>query len=199
MHIRLATASDADVIAQLMIKVFDEDPLMNWFFRKDNKRAQGQKVFYDFVIKSYCLPQHLSWVTDDLQGAALWIPSEKWEPGFLMQISMASVIIRAFGLRNSLMKLRERQKIDTRHPKQAHYYLSCLGVNRDLRGRGIGTALLEPMLYRSDNEGRGCYLETTLERSVSFYQRFGFSVTETLLIGPEKIKVWLMWRNPIKS
>lgn len=198
MTIRLASKEDTEAIKNLVKKVFREDPLMTWFLLQDHRRNAAMETFYDFMVTSYCLPHDLCWVTTDVSGAALWTPPGKWELSLMRQLSMIGVIIRSFGWRNLLLKFSERQKIDRRHPRKPHYYLAALGVSKELRGQGVGSALIKPILDRSDQEGIGCYLETSLKRNLSFYQRHGFIVTEQLGVGPEKFPLWLMWRDPMK-
>ena len=197
--IRLASQEDGKAIKDLMKKVFCDDPLMIWFLLQDQRRDAALETFYDFMVNTYGLPQGLCWVTADISGAALWMPPGKWEPPLLQQFSMIGVIVRSFGWRNLMLKFSERQKIDRCHPHQPHYYLSGLGVSQELRGQGIGSALIKPMLDRSDQEGLGCYLETSLERNLNFYQRHGFAVTQQLSIGPDKFPIWTMWRDPKNS
>ncbi len=196
MAIRLASQEDAKAIKDLFKKVFSDDPLMIWFLRQDHRREAALETFYDFMVYTYCLPHGLCWVTAEVAGAALWIPPGKWELPLIRQFSMMGVIVRSFGWRNLLPKFSERQKIDRPHPRTPHYYLAGLGVSEELRGQGVGSALIKPMLDRSDEEGIGCYLETSLERNLNFYQRHGFTVTQELSIGPDRFPVWLMWRNP---
>jgi ribosomal protein S18 acetylase RimI-like enzyme len=171
---------------------------MTWFLLQDHRRDAALETFYDFMVNTYSLPHGLCWVTEDVTGAALWMPPGKWELSLTKQFSMIGVIMRSFGWRNLLSKFSERQKIDRCHPHKPHYYLAGLGVNKELRGQGVGSALIQPILDRSDQEGIGCYLETNLERNLTFYQRHGFSVTRQLGIGAAKIPVWLMWRDPKK-
>jgi ribosomal protein S18 acetylase RimI-like enzyme len=196
MEIRLASKKDAQAIKDLVKGVFRDDPLMAWFLRRDHRREAGLEVFYDFTVNTYCLPQNLTWVTDDVSGTALWMPPGKWDLPPTMLPAMIGVIIRAFGWGNLMYKFGERQKIDACHPSKPHYYLAGLAVREELRGRGVGSALIRPILDRSDREGAGCYLEVSLERNLGFYQRHGFAVTQKLGIGPEKFPVWIMWRDP---
>lgn len=196
MQIRLASKEDSEAIKDLVKKVFCDDPLMTWFLLQDHRRDAALEAFYDFMVNSYCLPQGLCWVTTDVSGAALWMPPGKWGLSLIKQFSMVGVIVRSFGWRDLLLKFSERQKIDNCHPRKPHYYLAGLGVSEELRGQGVGSALIKPILDRSDQEGLGCYLETNLERNLNFYQRHGFTATQQLDIGPNKLPVWLMWRDP---
>jgi ribosomal protein S18 acetylase RimI-like enzyme len=199
MDIRPATKADAEAIKELAKKAFCDDPLMNWFLLQDRRREAALESFYDFMVNAYCLPRGLTWVADDVSGAAMWMPPGKWEPPPAMQFTMVGVVIRSFGWRNLPLKFGERQRIDGCHPREPHYYLAGLAVREELRGRGIGSALIRPVLERSDREGIGCYLEASQERNVSFYRRHGFAVTRELAIGPEKVPVWIMGRDPKKD
>ena len=196
--IRLASKEDAEAIKDLVKKVFRDDPLMVWFLLQDHRRAAAFETFYDFMVNTFCLPHGLCWVTPDVSGAALWMPPGKWELTPIKQFSMIGVIVRSFGWRSLMLKYGERQKIDKCHPRKPHYYLAGLGVSQELRGQGVGSALIKPILDRSDREGIGCYLETSLERNLNFYQRHGFTVTQQLGIGPDKFPLWLMWRDPTR-
>lgn len=196
MTIRLASKEDAEAIKDLVKKVFRDDPLMIWYLLQDHRQAAASEIFFDFLVNTYCLPHGLCWVTADVSGAALWTPPGKWELPLMRQFSLIGVIVRSFGWRSLMLKFSERQKIDRHHPRIPHYYLAALGVSKELRGQGVGSALLKPILDRSDREGIGCYLETSLERNLNFYQRHGFIVTQRLGIGPDKFPLWLMWRDP---
>ena len=63
------------------------------------------------------------------------------------------------------------------------------------RGRGIGAALLAPVLDLCDEEGLPAYLESSKDSNVPYYRRFAFDVTTpfTLKGGPT---LHFMWRDP---
>lgn len=196
MEIRLASKDDGEAIKELFKRVFCDDPLMNWFLLQDHRREAALETFYDFMVNTYALPHGLCWVTEDVSGAALWMPPGKWELSPLKQFSTVSVIIRSFGWKDLMLKFRERQKIDSYHPQKPHYYLAGIGVSEELRGQRVGSTLMKPILERSDLEGVGCYLETNLERNLNFYQQHGFTVSHQFSVGPDKLPIWIMWREP---
>ena len=52
------------------------------------------------------------------------------------------------------------------HPKgPEHWYLQYLGVEPRRQGKGLGGALLAPVLERCDGEGVPAHLETSTERN----------------------------------
>ena len=77
-----------------------------------------------------------------------------------------------------------------------HWYLMILGVEPARQGQGVGSALLAPMLARSDADSLPCYLETAKERNLPFYRRHGFEVRAQDAIPGGGPRVWMMVREP---
>jgi GNAT superfamily N-acetyltransferase len=84
---------------------------------------------------------------------------------------------------------------ERRHPRQRHYYLPYIGVRPAAQGRGLGTALLQPVLERCDRERLPAYLEASSPDNARLYRRLGFTTLETIRpLGSPPIE--LMIRNP---
>ncbi len=66
----------------------------------------------------------------------------------------------------------------------------------DDQGRGIGSALLRPVLTRCDREGVPAYLEASSERNRALYARHGFEVVERIELPGGGPPMWRMWREP---
>jgi len=84
----------------------------------------------------------------------------------------------------------------TRHlrPTTPHHLLAALGVLPSERGRGMGSALLAPMLGRADRDGVDAYLETSAPDNLPFYARLGFEVTGHICIADGGPPVWALVR-----
>ncbi len=65
-------------------------------------------------------------------------------------------------------------------PVPRHFYLAVLGIDPPHQGRGLGSALLAPVLELCDREAVHAYLESSKERNVDFYSRHGFRVTREI-------------------
>ncbi len=77
-------------------------------------------------------------------------------------------------------------------PAEAHWHLGPVGVERDLQGKGIGSALLKVFCDRMDAARVLAYLETDKSENVRFYKRFGFEVVAAdYVIG---VRNWFMAR-----
>jgi predicted N-acetyltransferase YhbS len=90
------------------------------------------------------------------------------------------------------------QAVERKHPKAPHYYLATLGTEPDFQRKGVGSAVMQPVLDRCDADGVPAYLESSKEVNVPYYRRHGFEVTDELKL-PDGPTLWLMWREPQSS
>ena len=89
-------------------------------------------------------------------------------PGYPPRDNLAAFRARA-------ERSRFAQLLDAAIPPEA-WYLSILGVDPTLQGRGIGARLLAPTLAEADAAGAVTWLETFTTRGASFYERVGFTL-----------------------
>jgi len=75
-----------------------------------------------------------------------------------------------------------------------HWYLWALGVEPGMQRRGIGGAIIRPVLDRADQGGLPCYLETANDRNLPFYQRHGFEVGGEHRAHSDGMTIWTMIR-----
>ncbi len=194
--IRKATYSDADRLIVSLSRAFDDDPLINWFVRQDDKRSYGFEALFRTCLCTLSLPLDEVYATDDCIGGALWYPPGKSKIGLIRQLSILPSMIRVSSLRGLIRFGIVADSVEKVHPKKKHYYLQFLGVDPDHQGKGLGSALLRPVLQKCDREGCGAYLENSKEANLDFYKRHGFAVTDEINPGRGAPPLWLMWRNP---
>ena len=92
--------------------------------------------------------------------------------------------------------LQVQSLVDGNHPREPHYYLFAIGTLPELRGRGIGSKLMRPMIERMDRERAPAYLENSKQQNLAFYERHGFEVVKTVQLPGGGPNLWLMWREP---
>ena len=153
------------------------------------------------MFETLLLVQHLahqSCYTDrDLAGGALWDPPGHWRMTFGQIVRSAPKMLRSLGTAIP-RALRVMTTVERQHPRSAHWYLAVLGTDPVHQGKGIGSALLAPVLERCDHEGVGAYLESSKNSNIPFYRRHGFEVTSEISL-PGGPSVWPMWRDPRPS
>ncbi len=149
------------------------------FFASDARLVRGRGRVY---------------TTPDTAGASLWAEPGHWRMPVSEMARSVPSLLPTFA--TSLPRaLRTLSAVERAHPTEAHWYLAVLGTDPSKQGRGIGSALLAPVLEECDTEGIPAYLESSKESNLPFYGRHGFEVTEEIQI-PGGPTIWGMWRDP---
>lgn len=191
---RQATHDDIRPLAAALARAFDDDPVMIWLFGdKSGKRVKRLARF--FAHEAHRHQKHGQVLTTaDHEGAAFWDAPDTWRPGFADLIRSLPILGPAINVRIP-RSLRGFQVIEAAHPRAPHWYLSVLGTDPPAQGKGVGRTLVQPILDRCDREGLGAYLESSKEKNISYYERFGFTVTGEVRL-PDGPLLWPMWRDP---
>lgn len=177
-----------------LARAFDDDPVTRWVF-PEKRYDERLRNWFALNLVKLNLRHRLVFTTEGYQGGAIWMPPETWALHVRDLLRVLPGNIRALGakLPSAFITLLD---IEKRHPKAPHYYLATLGTEPAWQGKGVGSALLQPVLARCDAEGVPAYLESSKERNVPFYARHGFEVTERMELRGGGPPLWLMWREP---
>jgi ribosomal protein S18 acetylase RimI-like enzyme len=187
--VRTATADDAPALARALARAFRDDPVAEFAHPRAGSRERRLEVFFAGRLRTL-VPEELCFCDDELRGAALWAPPDRWHAP--VRESLRWVRLVNHRTPQILAGLRQMERL---HPREPHLYLSVLGVAPEAQGRGLGSALMAPVLERCDREGVPAYLESSTDRNVAFYGRHGFRVVRETRF-PRGPGMWLMWRNP---
>jgi ribosomal protein S18 acetylase RimI-like enzyme len=194
-RVRKASADDVPAIARSLARAFFEDPVFAWLLPDAGDRLQRAERGFDFYLRKVYLPHDQCYTTDGAAGGALWLPPGTWHLGPLAQLRLLPGMIAATGSRLPQI-LRATATIESNHPTTPHYYLPFVGLEPALQGKGIGTALMRPILERCDRERMPAYLEASSPRNRACYLRQGFQVTEEFTFPRGGPPTWRMWRAP---
>ena len=150
---------------------------------------------FELSLRRIWMDQDVTYTTDGLVAAAIWELPDHWRLGVTQQLRMAPAFSRIYG-RHVPRALRAQIKLDSNHPTEPHYYLPFIGVAPDWQGRGLGAAVMAPILERCDRERMPAYLDATTHRNRALYERLGFTITEEFTLGKGAPPLWRMWRPP---
>jgi len=191
-----ATSADLVGVSDALADAFWNDPVMSWILREQQSRTRRLARLFSVQLRGHYLPLQTVWTTADRSGAALWAP-----PGHAI-IAPTTILrflpdmMRALG-RHAVRALRTLNHVERQHPKDPpHWYLGVLGTRQAAQGKGVGSALLAPILERCDEEGVPAYLESSKHANIAFYRRHGFEVTGEIALPFGGPSVWPMWRDP---
>jgi GNAT superfamily N-acetyltransferase len=193
--VRPLNASDVPTVTERLVRAFADDPVANFMFAGERRRTRGLRSFFTSQIRRTYLPGGHVYTTEDLGGAAVWGAPDRHRHGLvelLQLLPTAPYLVSA----RTVSALRLLFEVDGLHPKEPHWYLATLGTAPEHQHRGIGSALMGPVLSLADRDGVPAYLESSKERNVPFYARFGFEVVDELHSKSGRPTMWRMWREP---
>jgi GNAT superfamily N-acetyltransferase len=183
--------AELPAVAGVLARAFYDDPALTWTFPRDSKRMKQAERFWTIRL-THMAPQDEIYVTDDLAAAAAWTLPDRWHVSMRETRQLASMMLNP----RLPTLFRGLQRLERAHPHAPpHFYLAVIGTEPTRQGEGLGSALLQPVLEICDRDGLPAYLESSKERNVDFYTRFGFRVKQEVQL-PNGPPMWPMWRDP---
>jgi GNAT superfamily N-acetyltransferase len=192
---RVATEADADLVTRVLVDAFRGDPMWGtWAFPKPrSRRANRQVVFRAFVAGALRYPA--TWVAPGDTAVAMWIPPGGSGLTTEQEVQFEADLRARVGPDEASRILGTLDMFVAMEPVEPHYYLSLLGTDPALAGRGYGQRLLTHSLGAIDTEGAAAYLDCA-DQLVPLYMRFGFRVIGSFFL-PDGPRSNGMWRRPV--
>jgi GNAT superfamily N-acetyltransferase len=182
-------------MAGQLAATFWDDPVIDHVFRDEARRDAALRAYFTTQMRADYLAFGGCYTTEGHAGSAIWAPAGKplltGLPGILTMFPVLPYVWR-----NLATVVRVLNVVEGMHPHQPHWYLASLGTAVDMQGKGVGGALMAPVLRHCDAEGIPAYLESSKERNVPFYRRHGFEVVKEVPLPGGGPPVWTMWREP---
>jgi ribosomal protein S18 acetylase RimI-like enzyme len=192
--IRPAQPADVPALTRMLVRAYIDDPVAIWICASPSARALILEAMYSARLRQLIACDAV-WTDAEHTSAAVWTPPAhrggmRPDAALLRRLLSPRMIARAPLLALGMGAMQRR------HPREPpHWYLVLLGTDPDARGRGLGSAMLGPVLERCDADGIGAYLESSKPRNLDFYARLGFQTVGELQL-PRGPKMWPMWREP---
>lgn len=165
--------------AMLMARAFIQDPFFTFVFPNAARRERILPWLFEKNLR-YGQRCGKVFTTASLEGIALWLgpdkPGLEWMGTILSGLFLVPLKLTWRELDRSLRLSKFAGQLHQKSITGRHWYLVGLGVEPSWQGRGVASALLQPVLALADQEKVACYLDTNYEGNLPFYARFGFSV-----------------------
>lgn len=191
--VRPATTDDLDLLARIAGEGFYDDPVMTWLMPDDDRRLHQLTTMFRGLAEDFAGERGRTLLADDA-SACFWRdptfdhhaegdgddeggPSELFTPDEQERLALLGAAMHEA------------------HPTEAHWYLNVVSTLPSHRSRGLGAAVLAPVLAQADADGLPCYLESTNPRNRTLYYRHGFEDLGDIEFG-DGPGMRQMWRLP---
>ena len=193
--VREGRPSDLGPLSLLLARSFAADPQFTWIFGDLSAHEKQMAQFFATQLRDCLTSGTLDVALDShtqIVGAALWRVPGSVFPSLGRQFLTIPRYVTIFGSRLRVASSLAGE-LARAHPKEPHWYLTVLGVEPQLKGRGVGGALLRHGLARADATRHPAYLETNTDDNVALYQHFNFSVAAVVSFAngcPPSTTMW---------
>ena len=136
--------SDADASARSLADAFGDDPVMGWAGKFDDNRERLVPLWRLIINFRIGKSDPLLFTTEDNEANAVWDAPGDADLATIDLVKGLPSMLRSF--RTGVPRLlRMLHAMDKAHPKEPHYYLLAIGVSHTHQGRGLGSAVIQPM------------------------------------------------------
>jgi ribosomal protein S18 acetylase RimI-like enzyme len=177
---RLATLADVDRINHILLVSFKNDPHVNWLL-EESRNQRKLNILIQYVVDQ-TLRKGEIYLSDSNDAVALW-DFERNEKMSLRYIYRNLAFLMQIGIKPVMRILKSEgivHKKFIRFPRFCHLYM--IGVLPEAQGRGLASALMNPIIQRMKELSIPLFLETANPRNVGIYKKKGFSVFQTVTI-----------------
>lgn len=189
---RMDPAGRADVLATI-VAAFAADPLLRWVWPEEERYAGCAPLFFGLLLDLRHAGGEV-WVADEGAAVAMWDPpgglyaKPATDPWPALQAHFCPAERERWRIVDAALALPPETP--------AHWYLGVLAAGPQHRGRGLGSAVVDPVLGAADRTGTPAYLETMSERNLTFYGRLGFAVHRVVDLPEGGPRCWALRRDP---
>jgi len=179
---------------------FFDYPSFTFYFPDPNRRARYLPWFFQSGLK-IALRYGEVYTTSSVSGVSLILPPVHTKIS-LWEVIQSYGLTTPFrmGFRNFKHWIDCESFVEGIHGKlmknRSHYYLWGLAVDPNHKSKGIGSALMEPVMAKADAQKLPVYLETHNEKNIRFYEKHGFKLIHTVRIPKCELPIMCMLREP---
>lgn len=189
-----------DEAARVLARAFHNDPLQTYVLPEPDDRARVSPAHFAALLRYGRQYGEVLTTAGAIAGAAVWLPPDGWEitPERLAGSDLGQLdqLMGAEPAARFLDAIGFIEPFHHRDMPEPHWYAMVIGVDPSEQRRGVGQALLAPILARADADGLPCYLETAQPANVPFYQRAGFDILVQATEPRSALPMWTFRRDP---
>ena len=177
-----ADLSDKKAVINILARFFENNKSVTEIVKQDHKKGERIRVLMEYAFEK-CYKFGEVWLLNNRKGCAL-VLYPHMEMIFIKSLWMdIKLIYMAVGIRNIKKAIKRNKAIKKRRQYVDMAYLWFIGVDPLVRHIGLGNSLMEHVIQYSNDKILPIYLETSVDKNVSWYEKYGFQVYDKLNFG----------------
>ena len=182
-------------------RAFRESPHVAYFFPDEARRERDSIALFEMRIRYGHLYGEVHITSEELEGIAVWLPSERAPMTLWRQIRSGGTRLYRTVDSDAVARMTHvaghKDRLRGDHVEGRHWFLSILAVDPAHQHQGYATRLVTDMLARLDRKRLACYAETAEPDVVPFYERLGFEPGIESTVPGTDLTVWPLVRPPV--
>jgi ribosomal protein S18 acetylase RimI-like enzyme len=188
----LATLPTAE---ETLASALDGDPMTSYIFSSDPNRHKRLRAVFQVEL-GWAFRRGVVEVIDEGKAVAIWLAPGGMKGALIGMVGSgalwAPLRLGLGAMWRGTLLLKTIQELHSCSVSGDHWYLLGLGVHPEHQGSGWGSQLVRHGLARAQSGNLPCYLETTNQRNIAFYQRHGFKLVGERSVAGGGPMVWGM-------
>ena len=163
-------------VIEILSECFETNKSVNWIVKQDSKRKERIRYLMEYSFEA-CIETGQIYLTEDLTGVIICSNSDDKLPILEEAYLTVQYVLKVTGVDGIAKALRRESYINQYHPQDEEFlYIWFIGLEKTEQGKGIGSAMLQEVIDKSNKEKIPVYVETSNESSLNFYKKHGFEV-----------------------
>jgi ribosomal protein S18 acetylase RimI-like enzyme len=175
---RKASLEDKKMVVNILTQSFINDPHVNWLIKKSRNKNK-MKIIMEYVFEE-SLGRGAVYLNDDNTATTLW-NTEKQEKVTFRYVKRNLAFLFRIGVISTIRILKADRLIYSKYPEK-YCQLYLIGVLPEEHGKGLASAMMNPILAEMQTQAIPIHLETENPRNVEIYKKKGFSIYHTMQI-----------------
>lgn len=189
---------DLNKAAAVLSRSFYDYPIFKYIIPDPGYRKDKLKYLCRFLLSLGIAKGEVIGPSNNMEGVSIWLPPKGSKDSGMDAICAGLLSLFVHVRLGTISRFIEVGKIkgEMRAEIIKGQYYSCdmIGVDPLLQKRGFGRKVIEAKLLEFDREGMPCYLETSKNENIAYYERFGFSQINGYKI--KDVDVFCLHRHP---
>jgi hypothetical protein len=189
--------ADVNKAANVLAQSFLNYPIFRYILPDDQYRYRKLPCLFKFLINSGMLTGEVIAPSKNIECVSIWINSTKSSASIMNAIESGIIGLFLKIDLASLMRFitigKTKQKVRSSIINEPYCFLDVIGTDPKYQGQGFAGKIIQSQLTELDRQVQPCYLETSDNKNIELYRKYGFALCYQYDLM--NIKVYCMLRK----